>query len=262
MTALEIINGDITHRQDIIQVLSMINAQHWDFSYVSKVKNHVRTQPLRLVSIDSQQGSFSVDQEIAPAQSNAKEPILFRACSGGISIVFKSRLADSDAAVGTQVELPYKVCSTQLRKDPRVFLEAQSQLPVTLYMADGSLLEGAVTDVSVSGAKFMFERDVTSKFKNFQAIDACKIALSKDTSIQTGLQQMGVSYDQESNVTIIRGQFVKLRSEDEALLEVFIETALVQMQSEAEDQLESPFESQLDKQTEESAKSIELAIVS
>jgi hypothetical protein len=242
----------------------MINAQHWDFSYVSRVRNHVKTQPLRLVSIDSRQGSFSVDQEIAPAQSNAKEPILFRACSGGISIVFKSRLADADGdkTASTQVELPYKVCSTQLRKDPRVFLEAQSQLPVTLYMSDGSLLEGAVIDVSVSGAKFMFEGDVTNKFKNFQSIDACKITLPNDNSIQAGLQQMGLSYDQDSNVTIIRGQFLKLRSEDEALLEVFLETTLLQLESETEDQTESPFESQIDKQTEKPAKSIELAIVS
>ena len=41
MTALNLSDSRITHRQQIVQLLRMAIDQHWRFSYVSVTRNHV-----------------------------------------------------------------------------------------------------------------------------------------------------------------------------------------------------------------------------
>jgi c-di-GMP-binding flagellar brake protein YcgR len=158
---------------------------------------------------------------------------MFRAQSGGLSVVFESSMADIQEDMqqtislpGYQMDLPYKVSCTQLRKTIRINLDSLPVVPVILYMTNGALMEGTVVDISTTGAKFRVKQDAEKEPISFQIMDSCKIDLPNDAAFQTGLQLLGVSYDEESNISELRCQFTHLKSDDEKLLESFINDTL------------------------------------
>ena len=92
---------------------------------------------------------------------------MFRAQSGGVSIIFQSVLnlaSQEDPLSKTSsvhhFDLPHKIACTQLRKTVRVNLEAISEVPVVLYLVSGALIEGSVIDISTTGSKFKVNQDL------------------------------------------------------------------------------------------------------
>ena len=238
MNALNLTDGDITHRKEILQLLEMAIAQKWPFSYVKKTKKRIASLALQIVSVNAQDGTFSVGSEATGAQMSAAGSLTIRAQSGGVSIVFQSRPAEiTGDATATKMsslqhfELPYKVACTQLRKTVRVNLEAMTEVPVILYMVNGALIEGSVMDISTSGAKFRVNQDLGQELKNLQVVDACKISLPNGLAIQTGVQLIGMINDEDSKISFLRCQFVHMRSQDEEKLDNFIHAMLQQIES-------------------------------
>ena len=238
MMALNLTDGDINQRKEIVQVLKMAMAQHWPFSYVTKIKKRIASNALQLVSVNAEEGTFCVTGESVNSPIGTSESIMFRAQSGGISIVFQSRMAEiSGDASSTKssslrhIELPYKVACTQLRKTVRVNLESLTEVPVILYMVNGAQIEGTVMDISTSGAKFRVEEDLGQKLNNLQIVDTCKISLPNDQAFQTGVQLIDMINDEESEVSFLRSQFAHMRSQDEDMLESFITEMLQQIES-------------------------------
>ncbi|MDA1370365.1 MAG: PilZ domain-containing protein [Proteobacteria bacterium] len=238
MNALNLTDGDITHRKEILQLLEMALAQKWQFSYVKKAKNRVASHALQLVSVNAQDGTLSVSSESPGTQISSPGSLTIRAQSGGVSIIFQSRLAEiTGDATATKMsslqhfELPYKVACTQLRKTVRVNLESITVVPVILYMVNGALIEGSVMDISTSGAKFRVNQDLGQELKNLQVVDACKITLPNGLALQTGVQLIGMINDEDSNISFLRCEFVHMRSQDEEKLDNFIHDMLQQVES-------------------------------
>lgn len=234
MTALNLSDGDISLRKEILQFLETAVAYHWAFSYIATVKGRVTSKSLSLISIDTEEGTFRVGSELKNSNVGAGQPIMFRAQSGGLSVVFKSQIlevSEDEAAANTlsgcQIQIPYKISVTQLRKTARVNLEELAQVPVILYMTNGSMLEGTVVDISTSGAKFRVDQDLESELRNPKLIDACKISLSDDLALQTGAQLIGMTIVKENKVSLLRCQFVHMKDGDEEMLENFINKNLV-----------------------------------
>jgi len=177
MTALNIADGSITHRKEIIQLLQMAIARQWQASCLFVKKNHVTSHALKLTSVHAQEGIFCVDGEFDDLLKKGNESIMFRIQSGGISAVFRSRLskaANSETSISRhehQVDLPYEVRCTQLRKSVRVNLESLAEeVPVTLYLSMGGRIDGTVIDISESGGKFRVNRDLSNEIKNLQVL--------------------------------------------------------------------------------------------
>lgn len=233
MSALNLSDSKIIHRQQIVQLLQMAIEQHWQFSYVSLIRNHVESKPVGLVSVHPTDGTFSVDRKVERSDQNPDEAIMFRAQSGGISVAFKSRLDTSkDNPTGsstTYVQLPYEVRCTQLRKSIRINADSLAEdIPVQLYMAMGVKLDGFLSDISVSGAQFRVKGDHVDKFRNLQTLEACKISLPEDFTLRCDAQLMGVHYVPQENSTLLHCQFVNLPQADDQRLEEMINAALQQ----------------------------------
>ena len=229
MTALNITDGSITHRKEIIQLFQMAIAKQWQASYLFVTKNHVTSHALKLTSVDAEDGTFNVDGEFKDQVTKRNESIMFRTQSGGLSVVFKSRLskaANSETPVSRhehQVDLPYEVRCTQLRKSVRVNLESLAEeVPVTLNLSMGGSIDGTVIDISTTGAKFIVKRDLSNEIKNLQVLDTCEISLADDSVLQAGVQLMDMTLDQESGATTLRCQFSNMVSYNEKILEEFI----------------------------------------
>lgn len=231
MHELNLTDGDLTHRQEIVQLLKMSIDQQWQYSYLTKIGKRVSTHSLRLVSVNVSEASFCVDSDDMDAASLAGKSIMFRAQSGGVSIVFQSRLTDetdpeTHSSSLFNFGLPYKIACTQLRKAVRVNLEARREVPVILYMTTGAMLEGTVMDISTSGAKFRVNKNLGNELRNLQIVDACKITLSDELTLQCGLQLIGMINDEEASISFLRSQFVHMKGEDEDRLEAFINKTL------------------------------------
>lgn len=238
MQELNLTDGDLTHRQEIVQLLKMSIDQLWKYSYVTKVRNRVTTHTLRLVSLNVNEGSFCVESEEMDPANQAGKNIMFRGQSGGLSIVFQSQMVENPTANTAKstlhnFSLPYKIACTQLRKTVRVNLESQMDVPVTLYLTNGAMLEGTVMDISTSGAKFRVNENLGNQLKNLQIVDACRIKLNEDFVLQCGVQLIGMINDEDSQISFLRSQFVHLKDEDEDRLDSFINTALEQLESNA-----------------------------
>ncbi len=231
MRELNLTDGDLTHRQEIVQLLKMSIEQKWQYSYVTKIRNRVQTHTLRLVSVNTHEASFCVESDNMDAASLKGRPVMFRAQSGGVSIVFHSQLADdvdpeSHSSSLFNFGLPYKIACTQLRKTVRVNLEARREVPVILYLTNGALLEGTVMDISTSGAKFRVNKNLGNELRNLQIVDACKITLSDEFTLQCGVQLIGMINDEEASISFLRSQFVHMKTTDEDKLEAFINATL------------------------------------
>lgn len=238
--ALNLTDGDITHRKEIIQLLKMMISQKWAFSYVSTVGKKPSSQAIKLIGVKANEGVFTVAYEPSIAELELSEPLMFRAQSGGVSIIFQSPLRESVEEDSTaknsalhQFELPYKVACTQLRKTVRVNLEA-TEVPVTLYLVNGALIEGTVIDISTAGAKFKVNQDLSQELRDPEVLDACKLNLPNDEALQTGAQLIGSVHDAESAISYLRCQFVHMRMQDEEMLDGFINDMLRQIESFAE----------------------------
>ncbi len=233
MQELNLTDGDLTHRAEIVQLLKMSIEQQWQYSYVTKIRNRVSTKSLRLVSINVQEGTFCVESDDMDSESLAGKNIMFRGQSGGVSIVFQSKPSEHSPNSGSSSSLhdfglPYKIACTQLRKTVRVNLEADRDVPVVLYLTTGAMIEGTVMDISTQGAKFRVNENLGNELKNLQIADACKITLTDDFVLQCGIQLIGMINDDGANISFLRSQFVHMKATDEDRLEGFINEALEQ----------------------------------
>ncbi|GAB5499915.1 MAG: hypothetical protein PsegKO_22260 [Pseudohongiellaceae bacterium] len=231
MSALNLSDSKIIHRQQIVQLLQMAIEQHWQFSYVSLIRNHVESKPIGLVSVHPSDGTFAVDRNVERSDKNPDEAIMFRAQSGGISVAFKSRLAssasDNTGRAAAYIELPYEVRCTQLRKSIRISADSLAEdIPVQLYMAMGVKMDGLLADISVSGAQFRVKGDHAAKFRSLQTLEACKISLPEDFVLRCDAQLMGVDYVPQENITLLHCQFVNLPQTDDQRLDAMINATL------------------------------------
>lgn len=246
MDTLDIPDGDITHRQEIVKLLKMAIAQKWEFSHVQPTRKKVISNLIGLLSVDHEVGIFRVSKKIRDLGVNLEGPIMFRLQSGGISALFTALLTEipegaepNKSIPGISLQLPYKISCTQLRKSFRLNLEEGQEIPVTLYMTNGALLHGSVVDISNAGAKIVLPQSLGKEANTLQMIDACEITLSEDSKIQTGLQIMGMSADEETGATTLRCQFMYLKSEAEAEIDNFISETM-QQEVTREPQVDTP----------------------
>ena len=188
---------------------------------------------MELVGVKSYEGVFTVGYEPSIFEMEESDTLMFRAQSGGVSIIFQSVLnlaSQEDPLSKTSsvhhFDLPYKIACTQLRKTVRVNLEAISEVPVVLYLVSGALIEGSVIDISTTGSKFKVNQDLGKELRDPQILDACKISLPNDKILQTGAQLIEMVNDAESSTSYLRCQLVHMRTQDEEMLDDLINDML------------------------------------
>ena len=227
-------DGNINHRKEIIQLLNMAIVQEYQFSHISIVKSHVLSNPIKLLSINAEEGTFTMDSEREIPEQKSRDSMMFRAQCGGLSIAFKSRMAESPCNRQTRykIELPYSVSFIQLRNSVRVDLESLSdEVPALLCLSKGGHIGGKVVDISISGAKIRINRDLAKEFKDYRALEACRINLPNNFVLQTGAQLIGMKFDQESGTSTLGCQFVNMQSADEDMLEQLVNNVLEHTQA-------------------------------
>lgn len=121
MNALNLTDGDITLRKEIVQLLKVAVSQNWSFSFLTTAKGRIVTHPLKLLSVNAQEGVFCVGLDLVISKMNFNDSVMFRAQSGGVSIIFESLLTEPPEGKSLPgksslhyFNFPYKVACTQL----------------------------------------------------------------------------------------------------------------------------------------------------
>ena len=73
MDTLNLTDGDITHRKEVIALLKMAISQKWQFSYVKAAGKKVSSQALELIAVNGTDGTFSVSRDPGIAQMEPLE---------------------------------------------------------------------------------------------------------------------------------------------------------------------------------------------
>lgn len=230
-------DGNVTHRREIIQLLNMAITQEYQFSHISVIKSQVSSNPIKLLSVDADEGTFSMDSERVIPEQKSKDSMMFRAQCGGLSIAFKSRMAaltDGESPRNHQtrykIELPYSISCIQLRSNARVDLSSlPDEVPALLCLSKGEPIGGSVIDISTSGAKIRVNRNLAKEFKDYRTLEACRIDLPNNSVLQTGAQLIGINFNRESGTSTLGCQFVNMQSTDEDMLEQLVNKILEKM---------------------------------
>jgi c-di-GMP-binding flagellar brake protein YcgR len=234
MSVLAADDVKVTHRQEIIKLLSEAMENKYRFSYISAVKRRVASNPVKLISVNTEEATLDVGSEILIPEQKSKDSMMFRLQCGGLSIVFRSQMADSveaessyDRSFRYKIVLPYAVSCIQLRKSVRVDLQSLSdEVPVVLSLSKGTRINGEIVDISTSGAKIRVNQDLTEEFKDFETLKACRIDLPSNSVLQTGAQLVAMKFDQERGSSTLGCQFVDMLRTSEDLLEKFVSNVL------------------------------------
>ncbi|MDD9890542.1 MAG: PilZ domain-containing protein [Gammaproteobacteria bacterium] len=233
MSALTLKEGNIFSTREILELLNMALLHKWNFSYLSIAKNHVSSKPITLMSIDPANGTFGIDSEIMNSNQASHNSILFRAQCGGMSIVFNAAPATSTGDITTnksllecQIRLPDEIRISQQRKAVRVDVSSGKTIPVILCSSENVRVQGAIIDISKTGAKIQLGQEMADKLSDIEYIDALRIRLPGDDIIQCQAQIVGAAFDHDHDVTIVRCQFTDMKAHDLRLLNRLINATI------------------------------------
>ncbi len=208
---------EITDEGEIQQILQAALVHEWPFFYLSMVRNHLTSHSTELYSIDRRAGTITVNSDILEKlPESLTNTVFFRTNNGGISIVFKSTLAvpcegtssDSKPAF-CEFEFPESLQYSQQRKAMRINLKNLQEIPVILFTSPEARYHGRIVDISETGAKLVFEGDLTGQLSGSEIITDCQMRFFDETCIENRIRVLGVVCDQRVNLSYLRCEYAE-----------------------------------------------------
>ena len=228
---------DIRERDEIYDVLIGALLQQWPFSYLTMVRNHISSHSTRLFSINPESNSITVSGDVLDALAHSMtNRVYFHVRSGGLSLVFNSILIvspDSSSLLEKpkfcKFEFPDTLRLSQKRKALRINLADHHEIPVTLFVDLNTRHHGKVVDISETGAKIMFEGNLTQQLTGSEIISDCQMLLPDAACIESRIRVLGVVYNPEQNLSYLRCEYIKTDLSSEAQIKKMIADELSKM---------------------------------
>lgn len=234
---MELSNGktrEILDGAEIQEILNSALIHEWSFSYLSMVRNHLNSHSTKLYGVDPEVGTITVSADILDALAESStNTVFFRARSGGISVVFKSALimpADTTTFIKKpkfcEFEFPETLQYSQQRKAIRINLKDRQDIPVTLFVNLGVRYQGKVVDISETGTKIVFEGNLANQLEGSEIITDCQMLMPDESCIENRVRVLGVNFDEKSNQSYLRCEYVETNMSSEAQIKKLISDAI------------------------------------
>jgi c-di-GMP-binding flagellar brake protein YcgR len=226
---------EIVERAQIHDILHTAHIHQWPLYYMSIVKNHLDSQSTKLLGIDANSRTFTVRPDSLNSLDLSRgNQILFRANSGGISVIFEATMnspargeGSTDAPKFVEFEYPEVIRFKQLRKAIRINFTDIEDIPVTSFAEFGVYHQGSVVDMSESGAKISFKGNLEKLMTGSEIISDCQMLLPDHSSISNRIGVLDVRYDESQNRSFLRCKFLEFRRDSEVKLKNLIKEMLL-----------------------------------
>ena len=221
------------NQQEIADILQVAISHNWNFSYsVADMVPGVSFNT-ELLGVDPDFESVTIGSEVKYIGLKDYEEIHFRSQSGGLSIKFDSHLLPSSGGRLTnkllgecRIAYPKHVQYTQLRQAVRVNFARLQEIPVTVFLNDGSHVTGIVDDMSVTGLRAKFPGPKVKNIDTDQPITDCILLLPDKSSVGARVQILGALHDMQKETSFLRFRFLQFNDDAELKLEELINSSL------------------------------------
>lgn len=229
---------EIVESEQIHDILHTAHIHQWPFYYMSIVKNHLDSQSTKLLGVNANSRVFTVRPDALDSlDRSGGNQILFRANSGGISILFEATMispARGDGLTETpkfvEFEYPEVIRYKQLRKAIRINFTNIEEIPVTSFAEFGVYHQGTVVDMSESGARISFKGNLEKLMTGSEIISDCQMLLPDHSSIRNRIMVLDVRYDESNNMSYLRCKFLEFSRDSEVKLKNLIEDMLLRIE--------------------------------
>ena len=219
---------DIQDSKEISEFLQLAFLQNWQFSCMQMVRNHLTSEEVTVLDVNVFDGNFIVDSEALTVATQEAKSVTFKAQSGGLSLIFKTRLIRSvlDPSVcECKFEFPEVLRFAQLRKAVRINFRNQPEVRANLFADSGIKFDGQLMDLSTAGAKIQLLGDLTQQLEAGQIIEDCQFLLPDGDLLDLRAQIRGVAYDTDRGLSVVRCEFVELTRETIGQIEMLLDQA-------------------------------------
>ena len=96
---------------------------------------------------------------------------------------------------------------------------------MTLFVNLGVRHQGKVADISETGAKIVFEGNLANQLEGSEIITDCQMLMPDESYIENRVRVLGVSYDDKSNQSFLRCEYVETNMNSEAQIRKLISDA-------------------------------------
>lgn len=213
---------NIENPQEIAELLRVAIAHNWNFSYsVADMVPGVSFNT-ELLAVDPDLATVTIGSEVKYIGLKEYDPIKFRSQSGGLSLQFISKLLPSAGTRTTskllgecRIVFPESVLYSQLRQAVRVNFSKLHEIPVTLFLADGTHITGLVDDMSVTGLRARFNDRRVKNLESKCAITDCVLMLPDKSNVRARVEVLGTLQDLEKNTCFLRFRFLQFNDDAE-----------------------------------------------
>ena len=239
-------SDDLGHSEEIVEISQIHDLLHtayihqWPFFYMSIVKNHLDSRSTKLLEVDLDSRVFTVRPDVLHTlDSSSNDQVLFRASSGGLSVVFEATLISpmpdqpmSEEPKYVEFDYPKVIRFKQLRKAIRINFTDIDDIPVTSFAEFGVYHQGKVIDISESGAKISFKGNLEKIMTGSEIISDCQMLLPDLSSIRNRIKVLGVNYDENRNQSFLRCQFLEFKRDSDVKLKNLIADTLLRIEED------------------------------
>ncbi len=219
---------DIQDSEEIAEFMQMAFLQKWQFSCMQMVRNHLCSEEVAVLDVNVFDGNFIVDSEVLTVATQEAKSVTFRAHSGGLSLIFKTRplkLNLDPSVCECKFELPESLRFSQLRKAVRINFRNQPGIRANLFAGSGKKFDGQLMDLSTAGAKIQLLGDLCNQLEPGQIIEDCQFLLPSNELLDLRAQIRGMAYDADRGLSIVRCEFLDLNREIIEQLQSLLENA-------------------------------------
>ncbi|MBI2791137.1 MAG: flagellar brake protein [Gammaproteobacteria bacterium] len=181
-----------------------------------KFDQHPDTFISMILDIDTNHQFFIIDEINSTAGHELAclgEPFIVTARDNGIVFFFQSKVIDYGTIDGIsfyRLLFPQHIEHLQRRECPRMIVPPEINMTADFLIPRHGLIRAQIADISLTGLRLCFPRNVKSIFDNFIKIEHCRIVTPFMPAQEFSLDIKDCRYEMNNQRTVVGCQFSNL----------------------------------------------------
>jgi hypothetical protein len=223
----------IESRAEIIELLTLATEFKWKFSFCLSDTDTTPSHVTEILHVTPKENYLTVGAEINSICPGDGSAMRFLAQDAGISVGFDTQTIPFPGnplayrfANERRIAFPKKLTFKQSRQSERLNFAHLEPIPVALFTDKDVHLAGVVEDLSTTGIRARLPGYMVEQFENQGDVVAdCILDLPDNSSLQCRIEVLGNFYEFTKDASFIRGRFIDIDDEKQAVINNLIDRA-------------------------------------